>query len=97
VPPNAQLGLIKAACDGKTAKGILAQKPLGMNYAEAERQSRRARLPDHPRRESEHAFTTTQSAPPNTARKRNHRRAVFATIEMRGIPHWMDWQKDLAG
>src|SRR5207249_8982756 len=36
VPPNAQLGLIKAACARKTAKGILAQKPLGMNYAEAE-------------------------------------------------------------
>src|SRR6266436_2443729 len=35
VPPNAQLGLIKAACERKTVKGILAQKPLGMNYAEA--------------------------------------------------------------
>ena len=31
VPPNAQLGLIKAACQRKTVKGILAQKPLGMN------------------------------------------------------------------
>src|SRR6266849_5373850 len=36
VPPNAQLGLIKAACSRGTAKGILAQKPLGMNYSEAE-------------------------------------------------------------
>src|SRR5438445_1153254 len=35
VPPTAQLGLIKAACARKTVKGILAQKPLGMNYAEA--------------------------------------------------------------
>src|SRR5689334_19857480 len=35
VPPNAQLGLIEAACRRKTVKGILAQKPLGMNYAEA--------------------------------------------------------------
>src|SRR5262245_23496076 len=35
VPPNAQLGLIKAACERKTVKGILAQKPLGMNLAEA--------------------------------------------------------------
>src|SRR4051794_2919057 len=33
VPPDAQLGLIKAACQRKTVKGILAQKPLGMNYA----------------------------------------------------------------
>ena len=35
VPPIHQLALIKAACARKTAKGILAQKPLGMNYAEA--------------------------------------------------------------
>src|SRR5438046_4809002 len=35
VPPNAQLELIKAACARKTVKGILAQKPLGMNYAKA--------------------------------------------------------------
>src|SRR5262249_3161657 len=35
VPPNAQLSLIKAACARRTVKGILAQKPLGMNYAEA--------------------------------------------------------------
>src|SRR3954463_14450920 len=35
VPPNAQLGLIKQACAQGTAKAILAQKPLGMNYREA--------------------------------------------------------------
>src|SRR6476620_4507873 len=35
VPPNAQLDLIKAACARKTVKGILAQKPLRMNYLEA--------------------------------------------------------------
>src|SRR5271163_2753054 len=35
VPPNAQLALIQAACERKTVKGILAQKPLGMNYGEA--------------------------------------------------------------
>src|SRR4029078_10755199 len=32
VPPNAQLELIKAACARKTLKGILAQKPLGLDY-----------------------------------------------------------------
>src|SRR6266704_1204427 len=35
VPPNAQVPLIKEACARGTVKGILAQKPLGMNYAEA--------------------------------------------------------------
>ena len=43
VPPNAQLGLIKAACARKTLKGILAQKPLGMNYAEALEAGQRGR------------------------------------------------------
>jgi len=35
LPPVHQLELIKAACQRKTVKGILAQKPLGMNYREA--------------------------------------------------------------
>src|SRR5437016_48835 len=35
VPPNAQLPLIRAACERGTVRGILAQKPLGTNYAEA--------------------------------------------------------------
>src|SRR2546429_5816190 len=35
VPPMHQLALIKNACERKTLKGILAQKPLGMNYAES--------------------------------------------------------------
>src|SRR5258706_11741548 len=35
VTPDRQLDLIKAACARKTVKGILAQKPLGMNYVEA--------------------------------------------------------------
>src|SRR5262249_28882086 len=35
VPPDAQADLILAACERKTVRGILAQKPLGMNYADA--------------------------------------------------------------
>src|SRR5436305_153099 len=35
VPPNAQLELILAACARRTVRGILAQKPLGMDYNEA--------------------------------------------------------------
>src|SRR5213596_1074823 len=31
VPPNAQVPLIKAACERRIVKGILAQKPLGMD------------------------------------------------------------------
>jgi len=47
VPPQAQLGLIEAACTRKTVRGILAQKPLGVNYAQAKRPSRHVRLRDN--------------------------------------------------
>src|SRR4051812_20091765 len=32
VPPQNQFALIKAACERGTVKGILAQKPLGLDY-----------------------------------------------------------------
>src|ERR1700733_6239315 len=35
VPPNRQLDLIRAACARGTVKGILAQKPLALNYLDA--------------------------------------------------------------
>src|SRR5438046_2817562 len=31
VPPDVQVGLIQAACQRRTLRGILAQKPLGMD------------------------------------------------------------------
>src|SRR6476646_4594084 len=37
VPPNVQLALILAACERRTVHGILAQKPLGMDFREAVR------------------------------------------------------------
>src|SRR5579872_3784704 len=37
VPPQNQFELIKAACERRTVKGILAQKPLGIDYAEAKK------------------------------------------------------------
>jgi predicted dehydrogenase len=96
VPPNAQLGLIKAACARKTVKGILAQKPLGMNYTEA--------------LEAVHACEAagiTVTVNQNMRYDQSVRAAktllengtigepVLATIDMRGIPHWMPWQAGL--
>src|SRR5690349_4741255 len=37
VTPEAQFSLVQAACARKTVKGILAQKPLGVNYLEAKK------------------------------------------------------------
>src|SRR5436309_317357 len=35
VPPDAQVALIQAACERGTLRGILAQKPLGMDLRQA--------------------------------------------------------------
>ncbi len=96
VTPDAQLGLIKAACARKTVKGILAQKPLGMNYAEAVAAVAAC-----------NAAGITLAVNQNMRYDQSVRAAkallengtlgepVLATIEMRGIPHWMDWHKEL--
>lgn len=96
VPPNAQLALIKAACQRKTVKGILAQKPLGMNYAEA------LEAVEH----CEQAGITL-AVNQNMRYDQSVRAAktlldngtigepVFASIDMRGVPHFMPWQEEL--
>jgi predicted dehydrogenase len=96
VPPNAQLALIKAACARNRVKGILAQKPLGVNHAEAAQAvsaCERAGIVlavnqnmryDHSVRAAKSLLDSGVIGEP-----------VFATMEMRGIPHWMPWQKEL--
>ena len=96
VPPMHQLGLIEAACRRKTVKAILAQKPLGMNYREAVQAvavcdkagivlavNQNMRYDQSVRAARTLLENGTLGEP------------VFATIDMRGIPHWMDWHKEL--
>jgi predicted dehydrogenase len=96
VPPNAQLELIEAACARKTVKGILAQKPLGMNYAEAVEavttcESAGITLAVNQNMRYDQSVRAAKTLLENGTIGE----PVFATIEMRGIPHWMPWQKDL--
>lgn len=96
VPPNAQLALIKAACARKTVKGILAQKPLGMNYAEALEavqacEAAGITLAVNQNMRYDHSVRAGKTLLENGTIGE----PVFATVEMRAIPHWMPWQKDL--
>jgi len=96
VPPNAQVDLIKAACARKTVKGILAQKPLGMNYAEARVavhacEAAGIKLAVNQNMRYDHSVRAAKTLLQNGTIGE----PVFATIEMRGIPHWMPWQKEL--
>ena len=96
VPPNAQLALIKAACERKTVKGILAQKPLGMNYAEALEavqfcEKAGITLAVNQNMRYDQSVRAGKTLLTNGAIGE----PVFATIDMRGIPHWMPWQAEL--
>ncbi len=96
VPPNAQGKLIREACERKTVQGILAQKPLGTNYEDAQRSV-----------EACEAAGITLAVNQNMRYDQSVRAGktllgngtigepIFATIDMRGIPHWMPWQKEL--
>ena len=96
VPPNAQLALIKAACARKTVKGILAQKPLGMDYAEAlkaveccEKAGITLAVNQNMR------YDQSVRAAKTLLTNGTLGEPVFATIDMRGVPHFMPWQEEL--
>ena len=83
---------------GKTVKGILAQKPLlGMNYAGSARSRQNAANRPASRSPSTRTCATTSRCAPPKLLLTNGTigEPVFATIDMRGVPHFMPWQKEL--
>ena len=96
VPPNAQAALILAACERKTVQGILAQKPLGMDYAEAAQIVRACEEAGITLAVNQN-MRYDQSVRAGKALLENGTigEPVIATIDMRGIPHWMPWQADM--
>lgn len=96
VPPAAQFNLIRAACERRTARGILAQKPLGISYSEAvaaveacDKAGITLAVNQNMR------YDPSVRAAYNLLRRGQLGEPVLATIDMRAIPHWMPWQKDL--
>jgi predicted dehydrogenase len=93
VPPNEQPGLIHRILDrNRHVRGLLAQKPLAMSYAEAKElvdacdkagvalQVNQNMRYDHSVRALKTLLNRGVLGEP-----------VLATIEMRAIPHWMPW------
>jgi predicted dehydrogenase len=96
VPPDAQLGLIKAAAQRGTVKGILAQKPLGTNYAEACEAVRACQAAGIALAVNQNMRYDQSVRAAKTLLDRGvFGEPVLATLEMRGIPHWMPWQAQL--
>jgi predicted dehydrogenase len=95
-PPQAQLNLIRQACARKTVRGILAQKPLGVNYKQALDavaccQEAGIVLSVNQNMRYDQSVRAAKTLLQNGVIGE----PVFATIEMRGIPHWMPWQAEL--
>jgi hypothetical protein len=97
VPPNAQSGIIRDVLSARTGlRGILAQKPLGMDYAQA------AKIVELCERAGVTLGVNQNMRYDQSIRalkcvlERGYLgEPVLATIDMRAIPHWMPWQKDL--
>ncbi|MCP5520209.1 MAG: Gfo/Idh/MocA family oxidoreductase [Verrucomicrobiales bacterium] len=96
VPPQAQLGVIEAACRVRHLRGILAQKPLGVNLDQARQivclcEDAGITLAVNQNMRFDQSVRAGKAL-------LDHGRIgepVLATIDMRGIPHWMPWQRDL--
>ena len=96
VPPNVQLNMIRSACQRGTLKGILAQKPLGMNLDEAREAVRLCESAGIVLGVNQNMrFDQSVRAGKTLLENGQIGDPVLATINMRGIPHWMPWQKDL--
>jgi predicted dehydrogenase len=96
VPPDNQLDLIKAACARGSAKGILAQKPLGANYAEAVEAVEACEAAGIVLAVNQNMrYDQSVRAAKTLLENGTLGEPVLATIDMRGIPHWMPWQERL--
>ena len=97
VPPDVQPGVIEEVLARRgRIRGILAQKPLATNYAEAKRIVERCRgagvkLVVNQNMRYDHAVRGCG----NLLQQGVLGDPVLATIEMRAVPHWMPWQERL--
>lgn len=98
VPPAAQLPLIRTICrkgQGRI-RGLLAQKPLGLHLGEAiEAVTRCARAGITLGVNQNMRYDQSVRAAATLLSSGRLGEPVVASIDMRGIPHWMPWQKDL--
>jgi predicted dehydrogenase len=97
VPPDVQPAVIEEVLERRgRIRGILAQKPLATNYAEAKRivekcRSAGVRLVVNQNMRYDHAVRGCG----NLLQQGALGDPVLATIEMRAVPHWMPWQERL--
>lgn len=98
VPPQQQPELILAACERGTAKAILAQKPLALDLKEGRQlveACEAAGILLAVNQNMRHDPSVQAGKWLMDSGKIGD--PVFATIDMRGIPHWQPWQEEIGG
>ncbi|MEM7385574.1 MAG: Gfo/Idh/MocA family oxidoreductase [Verrucomicrobiota bacterium] len=96
VPPAQQIGVIEEIVKRPHIKGVLAQKPLGVDYAEAVRAQKLCQdsgklLVVNQNMRYDHSIRACR----DLLERKVLGDPVLGTIDMRAIPHWMPWQEDL--
>jgi predicted dehydrogenase len=97
VPPDVQLEVVREAVRHKRhIRGILAQKPLGIDYAQAVEVVRLCEdagiiLAVNQNMRFDHSIRACK----DLLGRGYLGEPVLATIDMRAIPHWMPWQERL--
>ena len=95
VPPDLQLAVIREVVRRKgKLRGVLAQKPLGCNYAEAAEIVRLCEDAGLTLVVNQNMrYDQSVRACKDLLRRGYLGEPVLATIDMRAIPHWMPWQQ----
>ena len=95
VPPDVQLEVVREAVKHNGhIRGILAQKPLGVDYAQAAEVVRLCREAGITLAVNQNMrFDQSIRACKDVLDRGYLGEPVLATIDMRAIPHWMPWQQ----
>ena len=96
VPPDRQLEIVQeAVSDGKYLKGILAQKPLAIDFETARETVRLCRERGLSLAVNQNMrFDQSIRALKTLLSRGVLGTPVLATIEMRAVPHWQNWLHD---
>ncbi len=98
VPPDVQHGLIRRAVElgAGRLRGILAQKPLALNVADAKDLVARCAAADITLAVNQNMrFDHSVRAAKDVLDRGWLGEPVLATIDMRSVPHWMPWAQGL--
>jgi predicted dehydrogenase len=95
VPPDNQLEIIQTACKQKKhIRGILAQKPLGVNYQQAKEIVQLCKKAGITLAVNQNMrYDQSVRACKDLLTRGLLGEPVLTTIDMRAIPHWMPWQQ----